>query len=97
MPRKVVKAADLPPPHQMNEDDFDAICRTSGIPKDQRSALRDWLDDAATTFQQVITEARTLPTRKADRLSIKKRGSKTCAKRSTSSGKRRWDPLAGGA
>jgi histone H3/H4 len=70
MPRTVIRAADLKPPSQISDEDFDEICKTSAIPASQRAVVRDFLDEAVAAFAEAITADAKLPTRKADRRAI---------------------------
>jgi hypothetical protein len=70
MERKVTRAADLAPPRQISEQDFDVICRVHAIALRERAAVRAFLDDAVTGFGAVITREQMLPSRPDDRQAI---------------------------
>ena len=48
--RKVIRAADLPPPHRVSDEHFDVICITFKVERSDRQALRQRLDEIADAF-----------------------------------------------
>ena len=73
MPRKkIVRAADLPEPGRVSDEDFDHICVTANIPIQQQSVVRAFLDECVAAFAGVVAAAETHPTRKSDRLAIER-------------------------
>src|SRR5437763_394404 len=62
----VVRASELPPPHRVSEEDFDAICATFKIDRGERDGLRRRLDEIAAEFAANIQGERLSPDRKAD-------------------------------
>jgi hypothetical protein len=72
MRRKVVRASDLKPPHTIDDVNFGEICGAFEILANQRAAVRDFLAEAVAAFAELISRERTLPTRQADRSSIRR-------------------------
>jgi hypothetical protein len=72
MRRRVVRAADLKPPRQISDEDFDAICTTSAVSKSEQAMVRNFLDEVVVGFGEAISDRAKLPTRKADRLAIER-------------------------
>jgi len=66
-PRKVVRAADLPPPRRVSDEDFDALCVTFDVERDERQALRQQLDNIVDVFASRLLEERRRPDRQGDR------------------------------
>jgi hypothetical protein len=63
----VVRASELPPPRRVSDEDFDAICATSKIGRDEREHVRRHLDQIADEFAAKIRGERMRPDRQADR------------------------------
>jgi hypothetical protein len=72
MRQRPVRLVDLKPPRRIDNDTFDAICRTCEVPDTGRAALRDLLQDAVAGFASHITSQQRLPTRTAYRLAIER-------------------------
>ncbi len=72
MRRRVVRAADLKPPRQISDEDFDAICATSALPMNEQAMVRNLLDEVAVGFGEAISDRAKLPARQADRLAIER-------------------------
>jgi hypothetical protein len=70
MIRSVVRAAALPPPHAIDDESFRNICRDFRISESHGQEVREFLDECAACFAQVIKKQRSLPTRRNDRLNI---------------------------
>ena len=67
----VTRVKDLKPPHQISEDDFEAICRDFRVSAADQLMVREFLNDAVTSFSSVISKGRALPSRQDDRKAIK--------------------------
>lgn len=66
-PRQVVRAADLPPPDRVSDDDFDVICLTFAVERGKRDYLRHYLDEIVDELAAKIQGKRLRPDRQADR------------------------------
>jgi hypothetical protein len=66
-PRKVVRAADLPPPHRMSDEHFDVICVTFDVERNERQALRQQCDNVVDVFAGRLLDERRRPDRQGDR------------------------------
>jgi hypothetical protein len=67
MARTVVRAADLPPPGRINDEEFAALVEASQIPAVEAPWLRAILDELVAVFRGQIAAERREPSREDDR------------------------------
>jgi hypothetical protein len=61
MVQRVVRAADLEPPRQISRDDFDNICGTFKIRRQQQDEVRNLLSELVEGFGAAIVQDRSFP------------------------------------
>lgn len=63
----VVRAADLPPPRRVSDDDFDAICATFKVDRGKQDYMRRHLNEIVDEIAAKVRGKRLRPDRQADR------------------------------
>jgi hypothetical protein len=74
MPKKskVVRADDLAPPKRIRTEDFDELCGTFKIPREQKKTLKDYLDELVKALAAWMGKDRSQPDRSVDRERLEK-------------------------
>ena len=68
---KRLRNEDFPFPKKINEDDWETICKTAGIPSGDQERLRMRVNELVDALENWMSNDRTLPDRKSDREQVK--------------------------